>query len=227
MPKPKILCLHGAGSNARIFSAQTARLNLALEPHFDLVYPDAPIECAAGPGILPIFEGEEPFRRWHRERDEVGGDAAQHAAQMERVRLLLVGEVAARGPFAGVLGFSQGAKTALQLLLLQEEEALDVGVGFGVFVCGTTPPEDLLAARRKEGVEAARVVRVPTVHVIADADPWRAKSEDMPAYCDRGTTKVFRFKGGHHMPTVAADNQKLAELILGAYREAEAQGRGC
>ncbi|OJD35377.1 citrinin biosynthesis oxidoreductase [Diplodia corticola] len=232
MSKPRILCLHGSGSNARIFEAQTARLGMSIRKHFDLVFVDAPVECDAGPGILPFFEGEEPFRRWHDEVDEEGRKdrAGRHAQQMERVRELLVGAVGEKGPFAGVLGFSQGAKTAMQLLLLQAERpaaAAEAGSGirFGVFVCGTTPAEDLLLGQRGEGEgrPAEVVVRVPTVHAFGEADQWRELSEQLPHYCDPATRRVFRYTGGHHMPHLPAQSQQLADLILDAYREAGAR----
>ncbi|OMP82498.1 Ovarian cancer-associated gene 2 protein-like protein [Diplodia seriata] len=230
MSKPKILCLHGAGSNARIFEAQTARLGMVIRKHFDLVFLDAPIECEAGPGILPFFEGEEPFRRWHNEVDDEArkDSAGAHARQMERVRELLLGAIRDQGPFAGVMGFSQGAKTALQLLLLQEEQRpADPGgaIGFGVLVCGTVPPEDLLLAQRVEGEQRPEgvVVRVPTIHAMAHADPWRPLSEQLPHYCDPAARRIFQYTGGHHLPHLPAQSQQLADLILEAYREAEAR----
>ncbi|KAB2574420.1 Serine hydrolase [Lasiodiplodia theobromae] len=229
MTKPKILCLHGAGTNARIFEAQTARLGLVIRKHFDLVFLEGPIECAAGPGVLPFFEGEEPFLRWHNEvDDEVKKQrAGPHAQQMERVRRLLVGAIREQGPFVGVLGFSQGAKTAMQLLLLQEEQGVEEAgsrIKFGVLICGTVPAEDLLVAHRAEGEERQGVVvRVPTVHAVAESDPWRAQSEQLPQYCDEATRRVFHYTGGHHLPHLAAQNQQLADLILDTYRAAEAR----
>lgn len=220
MAKPKILCLHGGGTNARIFEAQTARLGMVIRKHFDLVFPDAPLECEAGPGVLPFFEGEEPFRRWHVDSDAEAQNAA-HAQQMEATRKLLIRTIREQGPFVGVLGFSQGAKTALELLLLQEERADEVGIKFAVLACGTVPPADLLFGQRGEGEQRAQVVRVPTIHAIADSDPWRPQSEHMPAYCAPETRRVFRYTANHHLPNLPAENQALADLILQVYSEVE------
>ncbi|EKG13971.1 Serine hydrolase [Macrophomina phaseolina MS6] len=224
MSKPKILCLHGGGSNARIFEAQVARLGMHIRKHFDLVFADAPIECEAGPGILPFFEGEEPFRRWHT--DSVAeAKGAGHAQQMEAVRRLLLRVIREQGPFVGVFGFSQGAKTALSLLLLQEERPAEVGIRFGILASGTVPPEDLLFAERGEGEaeQRAQVVRVPTLHAIAESDPWRPQSEQLPVYCDPERRRIFRFNGGHHLPNNPADNAALADRILKLHRETEAR----
>lgn len=62
--KPVLLLLHGAGSSAAIFRIQTHFLAKALSPYFDLIYVDAPIRSAPGPGILPYFQGMEAYYRW-------------------------------------------------------------------------------------------------------------------------------------------------------------------
>ncbi|KUI64942.1 Esterase LovG [Cytospora mali] len=62
--KPVLLLLHGAGSSAAIFRIQTHFLAKALSPYFDLVYVDAPLRSAPGPGILPYFQGMEAYYRW-------------------------------------------------------------------------------------------------------------------------------------------------------------------
>ncbi|KAI3401834.1 hypothetical protein diail_8212 [Diaporthe ilicicola] len=62
--KPVLLLLHGAGSSAAIFRIQTHFLAKALSPYFDLIYVDAPLRSAPGPGILPYFQGMEAYYRW-------------------------------------------------------------------------------------------------------------------------------------------------------------------
>ncbi|KAG8157063.1 hypothetical protein KVR01_013053 [Diaporthe batatas] len=62
--KPVLLLLHGAGSSAAIFRIQTHFLAKALSPYFDLVYVDAPVRSAPGPGILPYFQGMDAYYRW-------------------------------------------------------------------------------------------------------------------------------------------------------------------
>lgn len=62
--KPVLLLLHGAGSSAAIFRIQTHFLAKALSPYFDLIYVDAPVRSAPGPGILPYFQGMDAYYRW-------------------------------------------------------------------------------------------------------------------------------------------------------------------
>ncbi len=169
MMRPKILCLHGSGTNAAIFAVQSRKLAALLAPHFDLVYVDAPLECGPGPGVLPFFEGAGPFRRWLF--DERPGDLSPSAdaagdernrgegGERERVDLhpaesmdFLLATYRSKGPFVGVLAFSQGAKAGMLLLRRVQEErakpnARPAGRGervltlpdFMVAVCGTAP----------------------------------------------------------------------------------------
>lgn len=49
--KPKILCLHGGGTNVDIFQFQARKLNLLIDRKFDLVTPRAFVDCGPGPGM--------------------------------------------------------------------------------------------------------------------------------------------------------------------------------
>jgi predicted esterase len=199
---PKILCLHGGGSNGGIFKIQTARLRAQLRSHFEFVFLDAPRETSAGPGILPFFEGGGPFRSWTD-----GVDPA-------RLREFLLEAVRSQGPFVGVLGFSQGAKTAVSLCLLPE----DLDIRFAVLLCGTAPPADLVGDNPGQDRNLGRV-GLPTIHLIADNDPFRPRSEMLKDYCEPSTRLVIRFEGGHHLPTDAGVNARLAGEIVRAYQE--------
>lgn len=80
--KPVLLLLHGAGSSAAIFRIQTHFLAKALSPYFDLIYVDAPIRSAPGPGILPYFQGMEAYYRWFGagiEKDIAASKNVQHS----------------------------------------------------------------------------------------------------------------------------------------------------
>ncbi|KXJ86440.1 hypothetical protein Micbo1qcDRAFT_168476, partial [Microdochium bolleyi] len=68
---PRILCLHGGGTNARIFRAQCRALSRSLAPHFRLVYADAPfLSDDPGPDVLSVYAGCGPFKRWLRWKPE-------------------------------------------------------------------------------------------------------------------------------------------------------------
>ncbi|KAI1171610.1 serine hydrolase FSH [Nemania sp. FL0916] len=122
---PRILCLHGGGTNARIFRAQCRVLSLFLQPYFRLVYAEAPYDSAPGPDVVSVYANEGPFKRWLRwlpihepvEDEEIVRDidaSLRDAMDADDAQ-------GADGPWVGLLGFSQGAKLAGSLLFRQQQ----------------------------------------------------------------------------------------------------------
>lgn len=228
---PCLLCLHGGGTSATIFSIQTGRLRRALAKHFRFVFVDGPFECPAGPGVLPFFEGMGPYRRWISEAGDEEG----------KVRPLLQKTMAEDGGnFVGVLGFSQGARLALGLLHEKQEghpEALN-NFGFGVFICGTYPPlgmgSEMFPVTPTAQFESQYwdgkhegIINVPSVHVIGDRDPYSHKSRLLARCSEPSSATVMEFSMGHHLPTSPADTQRLADKIVKLHHnhQRELEGR--
>lgn len=63
---PRILCLHGGGSNARIFRAQCRAPRAELSHHFRFVFADAPFSSEPGPDVTSVYKNFGPYRRWLR-----------------------------------------------------------------------------------------------------------------------------------------------------------------
>ncbi|GAW19657.1 hypothetical protein ANO14919_091460 [Xylariales sp. No.14919] len=206
---PKILCLHGSGTSAAIFRIQAIRLSRILQGHFELVYVDGFIDTPPGPGVLPFFEGMEPYKRWLTDKD---GHEERPWPDLDK----LVELFNRNGPFVGIIAFSQGAKAATHLIrwLEQRGQQLDFAALFG----GTVP------FRLKVGTEEWAELVKPTIitrsiHVIGDDDPWRSESEALMEHYDKPSLSLIRFKGGHHMPVDPGINEKLAKLIIASHAE--------
>ncbi|KAL4994905.1 serine hydrolase-domain-containing protein [Aspergillus recurvatus] len=149
---PRILCLHGGGTNARIFHSQCRVLRARLSPHFRLVFAEAPFPSTPGPDVVSVYEKWGPFKAWFppgsaaqragasftaayahaqgRSGDAVpiDGDPAVHSlavrAILEAIESAMRRDdgLGATGDWVGMLGFSQGAKMAASLLLQQQRE---------------------------------------------------------------------------------------------------------
>ncbi|KAL4745816.1 hypothetical protein BDW72DRAFT_210978 [Aspergillus terricola var. indicus] len=149
---PRILCLHGGGTNARIFHSQCRVLRARLSPHFRLVFAEAPFPSAPGPDVVSVYAGWGPFKAWFplgsaaqraganltaayahaqgRSGDAVriDDDPAVHDFAIQSIRKAIENAMnqddglGATGDWVGVLGFSQGAKMAASLLLQQQRE---------------------------------------------------------------------------------------------------------
>lgn len=123
---PRILCLHGGGTNARIFRAQCRGLSSHLSPYFRLVFAEAPFPSTAGPDVLPVYEAYGPFKSWLRgvHPDQPEPDPTSTWEAVDGVLAQAVFEDDAKGasgPWVGLLGFSQGAKMAASVLLRAQE----------------------------------------------------------------------------------------------------------
>ncbi|KAF7916650.1 uncharacterized protein EAE97_012090 [Botrytis byssoidea] len=149
---PRILCLHGGGTNARIFRAQCRGLIAQLKSEFRFVFAESPFISEAGPEVTTVFGQWGPFKRWFRWRPEHPEIAHADAVKaidrsLEEARRQDT-QRGATGEWVAILGFSQGAKLCASLLyrqqVLKEEKRIGRGVSgsdyrFGVLIAGRAP----------------------------------------------------------------------------------------
>lgn len=124
---PRILMLHGGGTNARIFHMQCRSLDYHLRQHFRLVYVEAPLPSTAGPDVLTVYAECGPFKRWvlTTEPNAVERQPQETWLLDERAIADAMDADDRRGataPWVGILGFSQGAKMAASVLLRQQQQ---------------------------------------------------------------------------------------------------------
>ncbi|KAI0880467.1 serine hydrolase FSH [Annulohypoxylon maeteangense] len=198
---PRILCLHGGGTNARIFRLQCRVMSRMLEPYFRLVYAEAPYESSAGPDVLSVYAEHGPFKRWLRwlpDQPEVEDDAAigEIDAQLKSA-MEEDDRQGATGLWVGLLGFSQGAKLAASLLFRQQIRAAKLGTAvagsdwkFAVLMAGRAPIVNLApdvfrssmlhhpsqigligSPDLMEIMKGEHILNLPTIHVHGLSDP--------------------------------------------------------
>ncbi|RDW58829.1 LijB [Coleophoma cylindrospora] len=149
---PRILCLHGGGTNSRIFRAQCRIIRRHLENSFRLVFSDAPYLSKPGPDVTSVYADWGPFRSWmkpqpgaaypfstppHRADDvlmPVHEDDANEVINAIDASLAATikadDEAGATGEWVGLLGFSQGAKLAASLLLREQYQMELAGLSY-------------------------------------------------------------------------------------------------
>lgn len=238
LASPRILCLHGGGTNSRIFHMQCRALSLHLKSHFRLVYAEAPFPSTAGPDVLSVYAECGPFKRWvcTVEPNAVERQPQETWAAIERS----VGdamdeddELGATGDWVAVLGFSQGAKVAASILLRQQEQPEGLGrmrrsqegFRFGVLMAGRGPllPYDWEKATWLDKDErfdyaanekAGRVLHVPTIHVHGLLDPGLAYHQVLlDEWCEPSTTKLIEWNGNHRLPIKSWDVKLVLDMI--------------
>ncbi|RYP46458.1 hypothetical protein DL768_007328 [Monosporascus sp. mg162] len=246
---PRILCLHGGGTNARIFRMQCRVLSKALSPYFRLVYAEAPFDSTAGPDVLSVYADYGPFKRWIRwlpEHPPVDNREAVAAIDAALLAAKDADDAAGgTGPWVGLLGFSQGAKLAASLLFRQQvrEEGKLLGASsrwrFAILMAGRSPlvalDPDVFASPLLSGAGEAglrgppdlmdamagrHVLRLPTVHVHGMNDPGLHLHRDlMENYCDPTSVRLVEWDGEHRVPFKTTDVQRVVDQILEVAKE--------
>ena len=251
---PRLLCLHGGGTNAKIFEAQCRALKSQLQPTFRLCFANAPFSSDAGPDVLSVYKDHGPFRRWLRW-------APWHPAIEARAAVLQIEDSlqaamdeddrkGATGDWVGLLGFSQGAKLCASLLFRQQVREEWFGgrrngpdFRFAVLLAGRGPlvsldPELVMTPSL---VDAAHVgsevhvvpdarstehlLRLPTVHVHGLQDPGlEAHRELLKGYCERGSTRLVEWNGHHRIPIKSGVVATIVQQILAVAEETGAIG---
>ncbi|KAK0713574.1 serine hydrolase-domain-containing protein [Lasiosphaeria miniovina] len=224
---PRILCLHGGGSNARIFRAQCRALRSQLTPTFRLVFADAPFFSDPGPDVESVYASWGPFRSWLTPQVPF---EQQHGFDAERVDASIRDAIAqddglgAMGPVVGVLGFSQGARMAASLLFRQQmhgSQGLTFGDAriefrFAVLLAGRGP---LLFPWPSPGYVDTReaLLHLPTVHVHGLGDVGiRMHRELLRRCCEKGTARLVEWEGGHRVPIKTRDVAAVVDEMLHA-----------
>ena len=128
---PRILCLHGGGTNARIFRVQCRILIRQLKSSFRLCFAEAPFSSQAGPDVTSVYREYGPFRRWLRWLPDHPEIEARSAVQKIEESLDAAkredDRKGATGEWVALLGFSQGAKMCASLLLRQQVRSEKLG----------------------------------------------------------------------------------------------------
>lgn len=132
---PRILCLHGGGTNSRIFRTQCRSLRAQLAPFFRLVFADAPRISGPGPDVTTAYASWGPFRSWlvpgtmvlsrggpNQLPTSVSKIVADSIDRCVEAAMQEDDDAGATGDWVGVIGFSQGAKIAGGLLLRQQNQ---------------------------------------------------------------------------------------------------------
>jgi hypothetical protein len=227
---PRILCLHGGGTNARIFKAQCRRLIVQLDSEFRFVFAEAAFASDAGSDVLSVYSQWGPFKRWLRwlpghlwipPETVVAKLDYQLAEAMQQDN-----ERGGTGNWVALLGFSQGAKVAASLLYRQQvrEEVLGKhhagsNFQFGILMAGRSPLVSLDSGTNltpalpnaaettdspdynMQEYEEGHVLRIPTLHVHGLRDKnLHLHQQLFEDFCDPGSRKLVVWDGEHRLP---------------------------
>ena len=201
--------------------------------------------------MIPVYKDYGPFLRWLRWLPEHGEIEAKTAVQEIDYQLQQAMDEddakGATGEWVGLLGFSQGAKLAASLLLMQQKRAELLGADkagsgfrFGVIMAGRAPPVSLdpellmspvlvdasqIAVESKNYLEGATVesqdhiLRLPTIHVHGLRDQGLHLHKRLLEYCEKGSTRIVEWDGDHRIPFKTTDAAAVVAQMLEIGRE--------
>ena len=240
---PRILCLHGGGTNAAIFESQCRGIIAQLKHEFRLVFADAPFTSRAGPDVMAVYHEWGPFRRWLRWQSQNPNLPAEEIVQSIDQSLLDAmrqdDERGATGEWAALLGFSQGAKLSASLLYRQQvRNALPTrnhtaqipNFRFGVLLAGRAPlisldqsikliPElpdasQITDFRSHLPMHTGNMLRIPTIHIHGLLDPGLELHRELfHEFCHPDSRRLLEWDGAHRLPLKLGDVSLVVHQI--------------
>ncbi|KAL5342472.1 serine hydrolase-domain-containing protein [Aspergillus crustosus] len=245
---PRILCLHGGGTNASIFRLQCRVLEKHLRHSFRLVYAEAPFPTLnPGPDVTSVFADQGPFKTWLLDhRASASWASADVSGAIDTALTLAMAADDANGgmgQWVGLLGFSQGAKIAASVLYRQQTlpwdttsfrfAALFAGRGPLVWLAPDMPrPRGLVDAATPfdiqpeladilSGTSEEHILSLPTIHVHGLRDPGLDRHRELlEEYCDPLQSALIEWDGGHRIPIKRRDVEMVVRQIERISREA-------
>ena len=246
---PRILCLHGGGTNARIFRAQCRVLRAELGHYFRLCFAEAPFPSQAGPDVISVYKEHGPFRRWLR--SEPGHPRIDQEVAVNMIGVSLQATMkeddrkGATGEWVGLLGFSQGAKVCASLLFRQQVRADKLGkhqagsnFRFAVLMAGRGPlvsfdPDLVMNPALVDASQIGlsqppdpqclkkkeHVLRLPTIHVHGLWDQGLELHRRLLDGYCGENVRVVEWDGNHRVPIKTKDVAAIVHETLVVARE--------
>jgi hypothetical protein len=203
--KTTLIALHGFTMNAGGLRHMLSELEPRLAAVVDLEFVDAPHRASddsvAGlAGLLGGLRPKPPNLQWWNASD----DGLTYAGWKETRALL---EATVRGhAAAGLLGFSQGAAVAASLAAAASRGEFPE-LAFVILVAGFTPRALDIAP------SFAEPVRVPSLHVWGEADPFARHAPALYRRFDPATREMVTWPGRHIVPTTGEAADVVVEFV--------------
>lgn len=203
-PKAKVLMLHGFAMNAAAFSAKTSTLRKQLEQNdIEVVYLDGPLRLKQEDISSNALDSSTPsvnandfnLRGWFvTEPDGVNFDIGP---ALQAVRDI----IKEKGPFDGIVGFSQGAALAQLITNCFHDPAVlnnPYPLKFAIYVSGF-----IVKSHEVRDRYLARKIKVPNLSVVGEWDTVVASEKSrafVERYVEPGSGAVLQHGGAHSVP---------------------------
>jgi len=200
--KPRILCLHGAGSNNEVTSYQIEGLKLT--NRFNCVFIHAPHATACAVGLDERITG--PFYSWA----DIYKAGVDLEAQWHTSFDVIAKFCADNGPFDGVYGFSQGAAIVTNFshpsIWKDRFKMEKCPWNFAILACGS------YGSLMTIGTETP--ISLPSFHILGRDDIFYDQSKDLFTYWDSFHKVTSTHARGHEIDMFIWTREKLIMMML-------------
>ncbi|KAJ7972021.1 Serine hydrolase FSH [Quillaja saponaria] len=187
--KMKILCLHGFRTSGSFMKKQISKWNPSVLTQFDMEFPNGLYPAGGKSDIEGIFP--PPYFEWF----QFNKDFTEYI-NLEECISYLNEYITSKGPFDGLLGFSQGATLSALLLGYQAQGKL----------LKEHPPFKLFVSISGSKVRDPRIcevvykdiIKVKSVHFIGEKDWLKIPGEELANAFD--SPLIIRHPQGHTVP---------------------------
>ncbi|KAK1967459.1 hypothetical protein LY78DRAFT_680118 [Colletotrichum sublineola] len=197
-------------------------------PYYRFIEPDRDVEKTNSDDVLsrirdltPCETPEDTMRDLMRD-----GIATTHRSTEKAIKYL-ADIVAKRGPFDGIIGYSEGATVASTFMLWEQRRFKRSGIKpafkYGIFFAGWPPVDPknhhvCLSDETDERIEAR------TLHIIGSLDPYVDGSTALYNMCDPDTAYLFDHAKGHTLPRDKETIKELGNIIREHQAEMQEEG---
>lgn len=187
------LCLHGIGTNSKVFETQTAAIRADLGDGHTYDFVEGSVPWPKAPELGDLFSDNEEYFAYFDPSNP--SSLRQAIADLESY-------IQTNGPFDCLLAFSQGASLSGTLLL--GKGPLDaMGFKCAIFLAAGLP-FCAEALKRNEMLQLDKTsdlrISLPTAHIWAANDPLGPISSALDALCCPQVRHVYIHNEGHVVP---------------------------
>ena len=132
-------------------------------------------------------------------------------------------ETSPEGPFDGIIGFSEGALVAADVILHQAKTDPPHPLKVGIFVCGA-PPWDYANHKSLLSDESEERISVPTLSIVGTKDVIAKAGNALFDACEKGRGVLMEWDGGHEVPRAVDVKDKMVQKVRRTINRARMMG---
>ncbi|KAK6334104.1 hypothetical protein TWF696_002606 [Orbilia brochopaga] len=212
----RFLCLHGLGTNSKVFETQTAAIRAELGDGHTYDFVEGTKKWEKAPELGSLFSNDDDYFAYFDPRNP---------SEIYKAIMDLEKFIEAEGPFDGVIAFSQGASLVSSLLIKQgylNGSATEKAANYfkcAIFIAAGSPISlDALQRNEVELLTEGSELRIyiPTAHIWATNDPvGPAMSAVLQALCAPQVRHAYVHNEGHIVPgTRSPDSLRAAVNVI-------------